>query len=271
MIVRGSLCSTVLEMDTGVTIITPEQEFPEPPSVAYVFHGLGADSGSWADSSMLPSYSKDYNVLFVMPEVGRSYYMDLRYGQRFFEYVSNELPSFIERTFRVRTGAENTAAMGASMGGYGALKCALASPERFGRCCAFAAGNLYAAEFLERVVRIGDWDKVATILGRQRVADFRMIYGDALEVRPEDELSLIAANAAKNDIKSRFYCACGTDDGFLRNNRRFVEKLKELEFDVTYEEWPGGHEWDFFNTALRKALYFCYGEGKPREILVPKI
>lgn len=264
MILRGTLFSQILDMDTGVTVITPNENFAEPPQIAYLLHGLGSNNGSWSECSMLPSYAKDYNVVFVMPEVGRSYYIDMRYGQRFFSYVCDELPELCARTFNIAAGRENTAVIGASMGGYGALKCALTRPDRFGTCCAFAAGSLYTAEFLERLIKIGDWDKVATIMGEQRVADYRAIFGEGYRVAPGDELSLVAKDAATKSPQPRIYSACGTDDGFLRYNRRFKDELSSLGFDSTYEEWKGGHDWDFFNAALKKALVFCYGEVTPK-------
>jgi len=30
--------------------------------------------------------------------------------------------------------------------------------------------------------------------------------------------------------------------------------MKNTVFDYTYEEWPGGHDWYFFNEGLKKAL-----------------
>lgn len=30
--------------------------------------------------------------------------------------------------------------------------------------------------------------------------------------------------------------------------------MKKLDFDFTYEEWAGDHDWYFFNEALKKAL-----------------
>lgn len=265
MLLRGSLFSQVLDMETGVTIITPEETFPEPPRIAYVLHGLNSGNGSWSDCSLLPAYAKNYNAVFIMPEVGRSYYADMRYGQRFFTYVADELPELCRRTFNIAAGRENTAVIGASMGGYGALKCALSRPRRFGVCCAFSSGSLYTAEFLERVKKIGDWSRIAGLMGEQRVADFHAIFGDDLKVEPENELSLVAQKAAENAERPRFYCACGADDGFLRYNRRFRDELSSLGFDVTYEEWAGGHDWDFFNAALKNALCFCYGPMLPKQ------
>jgi putative tributyrin esterase len=34
--------------------------------------------------------------------------------------------------------------------------------------------------------------------------------------------------------------------------------MKNLDFDFTYEEWPGSHDWYFFNEALKKALNLCF-------------
>lgn len=264
MILRGSLFSQVLEMETGVTIITPNEAFTEPPKIAYVLHGLNSGNGSWSDCSMLPAYAKDYNVIFVMPEVGRSYYMDMRYGQKFFTYVSDELPELCAKTFAIAAGRENTTVIGASMGGYGALKCALTRPERFGTCCAFASGSLYTEQFLQRIIRIGDWDRVATIMGEQRIRDFHAIFGDDFTVDSENELSLAAKKSLNQPFRPTIFMNCGLDDGFLKPNRSFKDELISLGFGVTYDEWPGGHDWDFFNAALKKALVFCYGEVTPK-------
>lgn len=50
------------------------------------------------------------------------------------------------------------------------------------------------------------------------------------------------------------YMACGESDGLLPNNRRFVEELVCRQVPVTFRVGPGGHEWDFWDTYIQKAL-----------------
>ncbi len=269
MIFRGSVFSEVLEMDTGLTVITPS-DYPEPgtPKVAYLLHGLGAGNGSWSECSLLPLYAREYNVVFIMPEAGRSYYTDLANGQRFFTYIADELPALSAKTFKFSADREDTAVIGGSMGGHGALKCALTRPDRFGLCAAFAAGSLYLGEKVEKIKAIGDWPQLEATLGWQRAQDYRAMLGDSLRVPPENEIAHLAKTAAAAPKRPRIYQACGSEDPFHKSNLRFRDEAKSLGLDLTYEEWPGGHDWDFFNEALLRALRFCFGEGLKRPIEV---
>lgn len=48
--------------------------------------------------------------------------------------------------------------------------------------------------------------------------------------------------------------SCGLSDTLLEANRRFVPKLRSLGYSVDYEEWEGGHGWDFWDESLKRAL-----------------
>lgn len=268
MIFRGTVFSTVLEMDTGITVIAPQgvHACGDRPQVAYLLHGLSANNGSWTEGTFLPLYAREYNVVFVMPEVGRSYYFDMHYGQRFFSYVADELPDICARMFNISSAREDTAVIGVSMGGYGALKCALSRPHRFGWCCALSSGSLYLESFVTNLFNMGDWKKVEELLGRQRVADLRAILGDDFSVRPEDEIMDLARRTEPQPVKPRIYAACGTEDQFHETNLRFRDEMQRLCYDFTYEEWPGEHDPVFFDAGLRKSLRFCFGEGAPQPL-----
>ena len=59
---------------------------------------------------------------------------------------------------------------------------------------------------------------------------------------------------AKSGEKPKFYMACGTEDGLITPNHAFRDHLKGLGYDVTWEEGPGGHEWNFWDAYILKAL-----------------
>lgn len=52
----------------------------------------------------------------------------------------------------------------------------------------------------------------------------------------------------------KMYLACGLDDPLLPPNRKFRDAMSELGVNVTYEEGPGAHEWDFWNRYIKKVL-----------------
>lgn len=259
MILRGSVFSKVLEMETGITVVAPNGlKTGEKFQVAYLLHGLCGSNGDWANYTMLPVYANDYNVVFIMPEVGRSFYSDMKYGQRFFSYITEELPEICKNVFNISGRTEDTAVIGASMGGYGALKCALAKPEQYGYCCAFSSACLFLKEGLDNQRENGETKAFKAAYTEQLIRDFRSIFGDNLEWNPQDEILELAKKINGQKVKPKIYSVCGNEDYLRGDNARFADEMKKLDFDLTYQEWPGSHDWYFFDEALRKALKFCF-------------
>ena len=141
MILRGSFYSQALGRQTNITLVGPDV-WPQAGAckTAYVLHGMEGNQDTWADNSLLPLYAAKGNTLYVLPDGGRSFYRDMPQGPRYFTYLSQELPQMVRQRFQVSPIREDTAVLGCSMGGYGALLCALGCPERFGLCAAFAPG-----------------------------------------------------------------------------------------------------------------------------------
>ncbi|MDK2907255.1 MAG: putative tributyrin esterase, partial [Petrotoga sp.] len=52
----------------------------------------------------------------------------------------------------------------------------------------------------------------------------------------------------------KMYMACGTEDNLIKSNRDFRDFLMENNVDLTYEEGPGAHTWDFWDTYIEKVL-----------------
>ena len=50
------------------------------------------------------------------------------------------------------------------------------------------------------------------------------------------------------------YMCIGTDDLLLATNRKYRDFLLEEKVDLTYEEGPGNHEWDFWDRYILKIL-----------------
>jgi len=61
---------------------------------------------------------------------------------------------------------------------------------------------------------------------------------------------------------------CGLDDLLLDGNRRFHESLLEEGVEHTYEEFPGGHEWPYWELHVEKTLLFC--ESQMRRLCPPR-
>lgn len=142
--------------------------------------------------------------------------------------------------------------IGSSMGGYGALKCALSKPEQYGACCAFSSACLFLKEGLD--AQRENPEAVKAIYGDQLVNDFYAVFGDQLEWNPKDEILERAKALDGKAVKPKVYAACGTNDHFLAYNDRFAQEMKNLDFDFEYENWEGIHDWYFFDEAIKRAL-----------------
>lgn len=50
------------------------------------------------------------------------------------------------------------------------------------------------------------------------------------------------------------YMCIGIDDFLLETNRKYRNYLLKEKIDLTYEEGPGNHEWDFWDRYILKIL-----------------
>lgn len=254
MLFRGSIHSKILGMDTGLTVVGPDADAGGAPyAAAYLLHDQGGSAASWADNTRLHAYAARHRTLFFLPEVQRSAYTDLRYGAPFLQYLCEELPARCGDLFRLSGRREDTAVLGGGVGGYGALKCALNAPGRFGACAAFAPDFLFLGEEMDEM-RQTPPEQAAGRWGEALLRDFTAIFGTELALCPQDNPLRLAERAALRGDAPRLLLACGTGDARLADCRRYHAVLDRLGVPHAYEESEGGHDWDYFDGALRRAL-----------------
>lgn len=255
MRLSGTVFSETLEMDTGITIVTPNKLNPDGEyRVVYLLHGMSGGSSNWLDYSMLPVYASSGSSIYIMPDAARSFYTDMKYGFKYFTYITEELPNICRNIFNISSNRENTAIMGGSMGGYGALKCALSKPEQYGMCGAFSSGCLFLREGLDELRRNGMPQEFRDNFGNQLAADFVSIFGENFEWKPEYEILELAKKAKAGGIIPKLYLTCGTEDYFYRDHLRFWNELSKMNIAFEFEEWKARHDFIYFNDALKKAI-----------------
>lgn len=259
MILKGNLFSKELEMETNISVLFPDNESEMPHKVIYLLHGLCGRSGDWIDYTMLPFFANKYNAIFIMPEVARSFYSDMKLGPNYFTYITEELPQICKKTFNIADGKKDTFIIGASMGGYGALKCALSKPDNYNSCCAFSSPCLFLKEDLEHS---NGALKFRELYGASLFKDFQAIFGENIPWNPKDDVIELAKKLTKEAYKPRVYLSCGKDDFLLKDNKRYYRILKDLDYNIVFEELEGRHDWEYFNKVLQKSLDYCFSEDK---------
>ncbi len=249
---RGTVRSKALGMDTVANVVIPydimarDMNPPENDKVLYLLHGRHQNADSWCRMSGVERYARKNGFTVVMPEVQLSYYSDMAYGPRYFEYVSKELPEMMNSMFRLPEGREHTFVGGLSMGGFGAAKIALNHPGAYAGVMCFSSG-VYILDTMQQCVEKGFFT----------VAEGTAILGEGFPCKETaNDLDDLMVRWPADVKKPRFYVTCGTEDGLLPLTRRLHSALQKNGFDSTEEEWSGNHDWDFWDASLRKGMAF---------------
>jgi len=253
MILKGDYSSDILHTTANIQFMIPDNE-KGPFKVVYLLHGQHGNNGSWIQNSMLPYYGKKYNAIFVMPEVGRSFYIDQRLGRNYYTFVSEELPLICGRIFNISSRYEDTAVMGYSMGGFGSLLFALSKPGQYAFCGAISPACIYFKPVLDALRNDPSPYLQTGREAEESMKDIRAIYGDNLDYNPNYDIVELVKNYPTGKPKPKIFASCGTEDNLLKENHKFRDEMKNTDFDYTYEEWAGGHDWDFFNAGLKRSL-----------------
>ena len=247
---RGDFKSQTLRMRTHMAVILPEEGAPRGTLI--LLHGLKGGSDDWVRYTAIERYVQPYGLAVFMPEVQRSWYMDMERGLPYFTYITEELPAFLARTFRVPVDGEHLYIGGLSMGGYGAMKCALTRPERYAGCI-----SLSARFYLE--------NKRALIRDKaQDWSEWQALVGQDVCIGPENDLEHLAQQAAACPRKMPMYMACGTEDPAHDETTRLHAVLVRCGFPAVCEDWPGIHSWDFWDEGIRRGLKSAVGRAESR-------
>lgn len=243
--------SPVLRRNTRINVIVPTPKTEGEPvrkdfRVLYLLHGLHGDADSWLQYSNISRYAEDAGIVVVMPSVGNSFYQDMVHGERFFTYMTQELPAFIQGLFPVSEKREDTFIAGLSMGGYGAYFLGLRCPELYSAIASFSG----ALDVGFRVTPVP--------AGAAGPAPFYAgdCFGDLREIAGSDrDVFALFAQAKKRGLLPRMYLSCGTGDFLYGMNLLSYKTLTEMGAEITYRETPGlAHEWDFWDQEIRYLL-----------------
>lgn len=255
----GAIFSEMLNMDTTIAAILPQDSryhrgivplpegvsIREKPRTLILLHGLTDNWVAWGHRSRILCFAEMYDVAVIMPEVQRSFYQDMTYGEAYFSYITEELPKLAASMFNISIKPEDLMIAGLSMGGYGALKCGLTHPDRYHAIGAFSSATNMEAFASEMPVRkeTNRFDQV-----------LKGIFGENLVVPKEASLKKLADDAAAEGTQLPFMMTCGTEDELYADNIDFYNYMKEKGMKASFDEWAGIHEWGFWDTSIQMFL-----------------
>jgi S-formylglutathione hydrolase FrmB len=259
----GTIYSQTLKMDTAIAVLLPQDSRKhrgdeelhagitprKKPKTLILLHGITGNYQDWFNRSSILRYAEDYDIAVLMPEVAKSFYQDMKYGPAYFSYIADELPQLASDMFNVSIGSEDCIVAGLSMGGYGSLFAALTYPERF-----YGVGCFSSAFDLKYFIESDEFAPQRKLWGweNERLA----VFGEKSVCPEESNLFLLAEKTARMAKKFRIYMTCGTEDYLYESNVKMRDLLLANSYDVKYEEWPGVHEWGFWDISVQKMLQY---------------
>jgi S-formylglutathione hydrolase FrmB len=230
--------SRSLQKASSFNIVFPEGE-RKPWAVFYLLHGLSDDHTIWMRRTSIERYVAGLPLAVVMPDGGRGWYTNAVEGDSYEDDLVKDVVGLVDRTFPIKGERGGRCIGGLSMGGYGAVKIGLKYPETFGSITSHSG----AVGFLR--------DPAAA---RPLSPEFTRIFGKEPKGGPDDPFTLVERMDHGRIPPMRL--DCGTDDFLLKQNRAFHEHLEMLHIPHEYQEFSGGHTWEYWDEHVREAIAF---------------
>jgi S-formylglutathione hydrolase FrmB len=241
--------SAALAQRADVTVhATPAARAAADVPLVILLHGVYGSHWSWSaqggahlTAARLEATGEIPPMVLAMPSDGLwgdgSAYLRHR-TQDFERWIAWEVPAAVARALPNVTPRSRVSIAGLSMGGFGALRLAARFPEKF----AAASGHSSITHFEQMALFVEERLGSYTALAEDRsVLD--------LMLRHRDRLPPIRFD-------------CGTTDPLIEHNRELHRALERAGIAHLYEEFPGGHEWPYWEKHVAASLRFFAGVPK---------
>ena len=243
--------SEVIGMWMQMDVILPQQiqnqdevDLGKKIPVLYLLHGMSDDHTIWLRNTSIERYVNDLGIAVIMPSTHLGWYTDMAHGNKYWTYISDELPKICHAFFNnLSTKREDNFVAGLSMGGYGAIKMGLAASQSFS-----AVASLSGALDVSSICLFNR--------NTDEKAFWTNVFGEAHLVKGSNNDLLALATQLKESGKQRpkIFIWCGTEDFVHHQNITMKEHLENLGYDLTYEESHGDHSWQYWDTQIQRVL-----------------
>ena len=225
---REQIATILLPASYGMS----QQRYP----VMFLLHGGGQDHTAFATRGWFRALASR-DMIVVTPSVGDSWYVNsvADPSAKYEDFVVKDLIDYVDRHYRTMASRESRAIAGVSMGAWGAMLIGLKHPQLFQAVGAFSAPFGISRQ---------DPNMDMTSRTQQRFG------APETPERRERDPGTLAATIPVESVPL-LYLACGNQDIFVTDNRRFVERLTNRKIPYEYRELsPFGHSWDVWDGQL---------------------
>lgn len=256
--------SAALGRQANYSTVRPDKAAGKLP-VVYLLHGRDSSAAEWlrlgnvAETlDQLVAEKRIPPVMIVLPDAGNGWYVDGP-AMAAETAIVRDLAADVERNFDVRRDREGRAIAGNSMGGFGAVRIALAYPERY-----VAAASMSGAFW----TRIKPDTKIDEAMAVRLARVFSGAFGTPFDpkffvARDPEQTALRLPPGAPHPA---LYLTASRGDRFrLAEEQDVMElRLKAAGLDVTSAVTEGDHDWGTWAAAFPDVLEFLASKLKPQ-------
>ena len=255
-------------------------------AVAYYLHGLSGSETDWISKGGLDATADSIfasgapELIIVMPDGDDGWYSNWaqqvsfascadtvhvespeRYcvaRERYEDYVASDVVRWVDSHYRTRPEPDHRGIAGLSMGGYGAIELALRHADVFGAAASHSGvlSMMYTGPHpFREPVRYGETlDEIRPSAG-SFWPRYLLYWGANLDRwRASDPAHSAELAVRRGQRLPALFFDCGTEDGFIDQNRAFHSELTRLGIAHQYAEWPGAHTWRYWSTHSAESL-----------------
>jgi putative tributyrin esterase len=233
-----------------LSLLVPPELGKEPLPIIILLHGVYGSHWAWISKGgaqrtfqhMITSGEIPPCIL-AMPSDGL--WGDgsgfLRHQQRDYgAWIARDVPAVVRKLYPQAEGGPLCLA-GLSMGGFGALWLG----ALYGRSIFSAVSGFSTVPSLPEL-----WN-----FTKEKASGWKL--GDGADINLRELMKM------RHDALPAIRFDCGTEDSLLAANRELSLGLKRLGVGHVYEEYAGGHNWEYWQARLPAALSFLLESSQP--------
>ncbi len=157
-LIEGRDMFSSIRNSTRFCLLLPEAGAESASGVLYLLpvrRGLATD---WVRYTGIELLARERQLAVVMPEGVSSDFCNMVYGMKWWDYLTEELPDYLEKIFRIRKDA--CLCFGAEMGGEASIRLGLRCPARFAAAGAAGADYLRISRYAAGQISDKDLESV---------------------------------------------------------------------------------------------------------------
>ncbi|MBR2696077.1 MAG: prolyl oligopeptidase family serine peptidase [Parasporobacterium sp.] len=253
---QSFILATRVEVDVflpNIVVFTDEiKDFKEyytfqPFKTLYLLHGAWDSGKQWVENTSALRLAEEANLALVIPSVGNTFYANTLYGVKYEDYFMQEVIGFVQGLFPLSDKREDNFIAGVSMGGYGALKTVFKDTSLFSKAAVMSA--VVDISYSARIIRTIGVETDHTI------GKWKELKGSEYDLIP-----MLDALEGKYETIPELLLICGTEDYLREINEEFHLLLDQKGVRNTYRDYPGFHDWKFWDEHLKECIDFFVKE-----------